>query len=150
MFFEVLHKISLLIKMKFFPVILFVILSQPAIYKSVRSILGSTIASSDGTPTLFGILVHALVFFLIINVFLPNVSFASPMAQATASAVQSLTEDALKSAYLKIPPGDLSSRACVDNCLLDFKKQKAKTAAASDFLKQQTKTSSIFNFFGNK
>jgi hypothetical protein len=44
--------------------ILFFIVGSPVLYKLVQSVLGGvvTIANSQGTPTMIGLLVHSLVY----------------------------------------------------------------------------------------
>jgi hypothetical protein len=44
---------------------LFYIVANPQTFILVRSLLGNGIASAGGCPTGFGLLVHALVFFLV-------------------------------------------------------------------------------------
>jgi hypothetical protein len=44
---------------------LFYIIANPQVFIIVRSLLGNGISSASGCPTNFGLLVHALVFFLV-------------------------------------------------------------------------------------
>lgn len=44
---------------------LFYIIANPQLFVLVRSLLGNGIASASGCPTNLGLLVHALVFFLV-------------------------------------------------------------------------------------
>jgi len=46
------------------PFVLFFIVANPAVFKIVRGIAGSWVASADGCPTTGGLLLHALVFIL--------------------------------------------------------------------------------------
>lgn len=47
--------------------ILFALLANPMAFKSVRSILGTWVASAEGLPTFPGVLLHALLFVMILG-----------------------------------------------------------------------------------
>lgn len=47
------------------PFIVFFIVANPALFKMVRGIAGSWVASVDGCPTTAGLLLHALVFIIV-------------------------------------------------------------------------------------
>jgi len=47
--------------------ILFALLANPMAFKAVRSVLGTWVASTDGLPTIPGVLLHALVFVTILG-----------------------------------------------------------------------------------
>jgi hypothetical protein len=47
--------------------VLFALLASPAAFRTVRSVLGSWVASTEGLPTVAGVLLHALVFVLVMK-----------------------------------------------------------------------------------
>lgn len=49
------------------PFILFVLLASPSMFKIVRNILGSWVASSDGLASPMGLVVHGLVYIAIVG-----------------------------------------------------------------------------------
>lgn len=53
------------------PLLTFLIVSHPMLYKLMRSVLGKWVADSDGMPTTYGILLHSVVFALIANILWP-------------------------------------------------------------------------------
>ena len=56
---------ALLNKKKILPFVLFFIVANPALFKLVRKVLGSWVASAEGLPTMAGLIVHSLVFVLL-------------------------------------------------------------------------------------
>lgn len=46
--------------------LLFILIASPFLFKFVNGLLGGSIASSDGLPNVYGLIVHGLVFFLIV------------------------------------------------------------------------------------
>jgi hypothetical protein len=49
------------------PFAAYVAIASPAAYKTVRSVLGSWVASAEGLPTTAGLVLHALVFIAIVG-----------------------------------------------------------------------------------
>ena len=49
------------------PFLAYVLVANPAMYKAVRGILGSWVASAEGLATFPGLLLHALVYVLIVG-----------------------------------------------------------------------------------
>ena len=49
-------------KFSFYGALIFFLVSNPVTYQFVRSLIGPSVASAAGCPTLFGILLHALVY----------------------------------------------------------------------------------------
>lgn len=49
------------------PFIAFVVLANPVTFKAVRGVAGNWVASADGTATLAGLILHALVFILVVG-----------------------------------------------------------------------------------
>jgi hypothetical protein len=49
------------------PLVLFVLLASPSMFKIVRNILGSWVASSDGLASPAGLVVHGLVYIAIVG-----------------------------------------------------------------------------------
>jgi len=47
------------------PAILYAIVASPAMYQATRGILGSWVATSEGTAKLGGLILHAIVFILL-------------------------------------------------------------------------------------
>ena len=52
-------------KKKAVPFAVFFVIANPAMFKLVRSVLGSWVASADGLPTTAGLLLHALVYVIV-------------------------------------------------------------------------------------
>ena len=50
------------VKHALYGTLIFYLVSSPALYSVVGSILGNTFASKSGCPTLYGVLLHALVY----------------------------------------------------------------------------------------
>jgi hypothetical protein len=50
---------------KIIPFLSFALFASPQAFQLVRSLLGSWVASSDGLPTMAGLLLHALVFIIV-------------------------------------------------------------------------------------
>lgn len=48
--------------------ILFVLLASPMAFRTIRGVLGSWVASAEGLPTLAGLVFHAFVFSLVLQV----------------------------------------------------------------------------------
>ncbi len=53
------------LRKKILPFITFFIVANPATFKLVRSVAGGWVASADGVPSVWGLLLHALVFVLL-------------------------------------------------------------------------------------
>jgi hypothetical protein len=49
------------------PFVAYLIVANPALYKVVRGVLGSWVASAEGTATTAGLFLHALVYILIVG-----------------------------------------------------------------------------------
>jgi cbb3-type cytochrome oxidase subunit 3 len=49
------------------PLIAFVIFANPAVFKLVRGVAGSWVASSEGLATNAGLLLHAVIFVLVVG-----------------------------------------------------------------------------------
>lgn len=49
------------------PMATYVVVSNPATYKAVRSVAGNWVSSADGLPTTAGLILHALVFVIIVS-----------------------------------------------------------------------------------
>jgi hypothetical protein len=47
--------------------ILFALLANPMAFKTLRSVLGTWVASAEGLPTFAGVILHAFVFVLILG-----------------------------------------------------------------------------------
>ena len=47
--------------------VLFLILASPAVFRGVRKVLGTWVASAEGLPTFAGLLLHAIIFSLIVR-----------------------------------------------------------------------------------
>ena len=47
--------------------VLFLILASPLVFRGVRKVLGTWVASAEGLPTFAGLLLHAIIFSLIIR-----------------------------------------------------------------------------------
>ncbi|BAT22109.1 hypothetical protein AR679_gp083 [Yellowstone lake phycodnavirus 1] len=56
------------------PAIAFVVLANPAAFKIVRGVAGGWVASTDGLPTLAGLILHAIVFVLAVG-FIMNLQY---------------------------------------------------------------------------
>jgi hypothetical protein len=49
------------------PFVAYLVVANPALYKVVRGVLGSWVASAEGTATTAGLFLHALVYILIVG-----------------------------------------------------------------------------------
>lgn len=49
------------------PFVAYLIVANPEVYKLVRGILGSWVASAEGTATTAGLFLHALVYVLLVG-----------------------------------------------------------------------------------
>ena len=47
--------------------VLFLILASPLVFRGVRKVLGTWVASAEGLPTFAGLLLHAIIFSLIVR-----------------------------------------------------------------------------------
>jgi hypothetical protein len=47
--------------------VFFLILASPAVFRGVRKVLGTWVASAEGLPTFAGLLLHAVIFSLIVR-----------------------------------------------------------------------------------
>jgi hypothetical protein len=56
------------------PALAFVVLANPAAFKIVRGVAGGWVASTDGLPTLAGLILHAIVFVLVVG-FIMNLQY---------------------------------------------------------------------------
>jgi hypothetical protein len=56
------------------PALAFVVLANPAAFKIVRGVAGGWVASTDGLPTMAGLILHAIVFVLVVG-FIMNLQY---------------------------------------------------------------------------
>ena len=57
---------GLKLKFSIYGTLIFYLISSPAMFSSVASIFGNKIASPEGCPTNYGILLHALVYYIVL------------------------------------------------------------------------------------
>lgn len=69
-------------KMSVILIIAFLIAANPAVYRMTRGVLGSWVASPEGVAKFGGLLLHALVFLLLVNL---TKKAVSPMATGEMS-----------------------------------------------------------------
>lgn len=53
------------VKFYIVPAVLYAVVASPATYQTTRNVLGSWVATSEGTAKLGGLILHALVFILL-------------------------------------------------------------------------------------
>ena len=49
------------------PLIAFMVFANPAVFKTVRGVAGSWVASSDGVASMAGLVLHAILFVLVVG-----------------------------------------------------------------------------------
>jgi hypothetical protein len=49
------------------PLVLFVLLAHPVLYKTTRGVLGNWVANSEGRASLAGLILHAVIFVAIVG-----------------------------------------------------------------------------------
>lgn len=59
--------------LKLIPFLAFAIIASPAMFKLVRRILGSWVASADGLPSQMGVLLHAFVFVIVVHYIMKSI-----------------------------------------------------------------------------
>lgn len=56
-----------LVKFQLLPALAFILVSRPETYELTRGFLGSWVATQDGLPKMGGLVLHAIVFLVLVN-----------------------------------------------------------------------------------
>jgi hypothetical protein len=59
------------------PLIAFMVFANPAVFKAVRGVAGSWVATADGVATMAGLALHAIIFVLVVGFFMGKLGRSS-------------------------------------------------------------------------
>jgi hypothetical protein len=75
------------------PMAAFIAISNPATYKTVRSLAGNWVSSADGLPTTAGLVLHAIVFVMLVSFLM---KLFAPRKSGYALSMAPLDEEIIK------------------------------------------------------